>query len=380
MKVNFNSILENYNNEIENKLRGFNTDLDYLKYWVPSPNTVESVYNLISNFRECDIKDVIIEFDEDFLSPEQINKILKLKKKIGNIEYFVEDNKHNFRVKIEFKIFDSIKSEILTKVKKKKELYTSKIDLSFRKKLFNDSLKNLLMNYNYKVVENNNQSKKKLINIKKNFLENQLIFYIENESWILKDIEFFKKKEINDETNLIGNFIEIYKPVSLNLPFREVLDHSLIYFLYKYFKLDTKNIGIFHYENYGLIFIYLKKILKEVYTELNTKKGMFHAKVNKHYQNISNNWKEKTKEDKEKIINRLILNFCNDHKVEKNKINFKKIEDNFRIILDVEREISDSNINQSNYILMLENFFKKNCDFRIELFLGEKRDSNKLRL
>ena len=380
MKVNFNSILENYNNEIENKLRGFNTDLDYLKYWVPSPNTLESVYNLISNFRECDIKDVIIEFDEDFLSPEQINKILKLKKKIGNIEYFVEDNKHNFRVKIEFKIFDSIKSEILTKVKKKKELYTSKIDLSFRKKLFNDSLKNLLMNYNYKVVENNNQSKKKLINIKKNFLENQLIFYIENESWILKDIEFFKKKEINDETNLIGNFIEIYKPVSLNLPFREVLDHSLISFLYKYFRLDTKNIGIFHYENYGLIFIYLKKILKEVYTELNTKKGMFHTKVNKHYQNISNNWKEKTKEDKEKVINRLILNFCNDHKIEKNKINFKKIEDNFRIILDVEREISDSNINQSNYILMLENFFKKNCDFRIELFLGEKRDSNKLRL
>ena len=50
------------------------------------------------------------------------------------------------------------------------------------------------MNYNYKVVENNNQSKKKLINIKKNFLENQLIFYIENESWILKDIEFFKKR------------------------------------------------------------------------------------------------------------------------------------------------------------------------------------------
>ena len=126
MKVNFNSILENYNNEIENKLRGFNTDLDYLKYWVPSPNTLESVYNLISNFRECDIKDVIIEFDEDFLSPEQINKILKLKKKIGNIEYFVEDNKHNFRVKIEFKIFDSIKSEILTKVKKKKSYINPK--------------------------------------------------------------------------------------------------------------------------------------------------------------------------------------------------------------------------------------------------------------
>ncbi len=380
MKVNFNYILENYNNEIENKLRGFNTDLDYLKYWVPSPNTVDSVYNLISNFRECDIKDVTIEFDKNFLNSEQINKILKLKENIGNIEYFVEDNKHKFRVKIKFEIFDSIKSEIQTKVKKKEELYLSKIDLSFRKELFTDSLKKLLMNYNYKIIENNNQSKNKLINIKKNFLENQLTFYIENESWILKDIEFFKKKEINNDANLISNFIELYKPVSLNLPFREVLDHSLIYFLYRYFKLDIKNIGIFHYENYGLIFIYLKEILKEVYSELNTKEGMSHTKVNKHYQSISDDWKEKTNEDKEKIINGLILNFCNDHKVEKNKINFKKIEDNFRIILDVDREISNSNINQSNYILMLENFFKKNCDFRIELFLGEKRDSNKLRL
>ena len=135
MKVNFNSILENYNSEIENKLRGFNTDLDYLKYWVPSPNTVESVYNLISNFRECDIKDVTIEFNKNYLNSEQIDKILKLKENVGDIKYFFENNKHNFRVKIEFKIFDSIKSEIQTIIKKKEELYLSKIDLSFRKKL-----------------------------------------------------------------------------------------------------------------------------------------------------------------------------------------------------------------------------------------------------
>ena len=126
MKVNFNSILENYNSEIENKLRGFNTDLDYLKYWVPSPNTVESVYNLISNFRECDIKDVTIEFNKNYLNSEQIDKILKLKENVGDIKYLFENNKHNFRVKIEFKIFDSIKSEIQTIIKKKEEFYLSK--------------------------------------------------------------------------------------------------------------------------------------------------------------------------------------------------------------------------------------------------------------
>ena len=185
---------------------------------------------------------------------------------------------------------------------------------------------------------------------------------------------------MDDNSNLVDKFIKVYKPVCLNLPFREVLDHSLIYFFYKYFKLEIKNTGIFHYENYGLILIYLKNILKEVYGELNTKNGMSHIKVNKYYQSISNEWKKKTIEDKEKIINKLILDFCNDYKIEKNKINFKQIEDNFKIILDVDGEISNSNINQSNYILMLENYFKKNCDFRIELFLGEKRDSNKLRL
>tara|TARA_Y100000996_G_scaffold58541_1_gene39558 strand:+ start:939 stop:2081 length:1143 start_codon:yes stop_codon:yes gene_type:complete len=380
MKVNFNSILENYNSEIENKLRGFNTDLDYLKYWVPSPNTVESVYNLISNFRECDIKDVTIEFNKNYLNSEQIDKILKLKENVGDIKYFVENNKHNFSVKIEFKIFDSIKSEIQTIIKKKEELYLSKIDLSFRKKLFTESLKSFLNNYNYIDIQNEIKIKEKLIKIKKNFLENQLIFYIENDSWILKDIKFFKKNEMDDNSNLVDKFIKVYKPVCLNLPFREVLDHSLIYFFYKYFKLEIKNTGIFHYENYGLILIYLKNILKEVYGELNTKNGMSHIKVNKYYQSISNEWKKKTIEDKEKIINKLILDFCNDYKIEKNKINFKQIEDNFKIILDVDGEISNSNINQSNYILMLENFFKKNCDFRIELFLGEKRDSNKLRL
>ena len=87
---------------------------------------------------------------------------------------------------------------------------------------------------------------------------------------------------------------------------------------------------------------------------MNTKNGMSHIKVNKYYKSISNEWK-KTIEDKEKIINKLILDFCNDYKI-KNKINFKQIEDNFKIILDVDGEISNSNINQSNYILMLENF------------------------
>ena len=53
--------------------------------------------------------------------------------------------------------------------------------------------KDLLMNYNYKAVENNNQSKKKLINIKKNFLENQLIFYIEMKL-DFKRYRIFKKK------------------------------------------------------------------------------------------------------------------------------------------------------------------------------------------
>ena len=212
MKVNFNSILENYNSEIENKLRGFNTDLDYLKYWVPSPNTVESVYNLISNFRECDIKDVTIEFNKNYLNSEQIDKILKLKENVGDIKYFVE---------------------------------------SFRKKLFTESLKSFLNNYNYIDIQNEIKIKEKLIKIKKNFLENQLIFYIENDSWILKDIKFFKKNEMDDNSNLVDKFIKVYKPVCLNLPFREVLDHSLIYFFYKYFKLEIKNTGIFHYENNG---------------------------------------------------------------------------------------------------------------------------------
>ena len=120
LKINYNSILENYNKEIQSKLRGFNTDYDYLKYWVPSPDTVESIYNLIVNFRECGINDVSLEFNENFLNNENIKSILNLKNEVGELEYKISDKKIVFNIKIDGEKFDLIKSEISDKNQKKK--------------------------------------------------------------------------------------------------------------------------------------------------------------------------------------------------------------------------------------------------------------------
>ena len=38
MEINLDLLLKNYNSELVNKLRGFNDDVDYLQYWVPSSN------------------------------------------------------------------------------------------------------------------------------------------------------------------------------------------------------------------------------------------------------------------------------------------------------------------------------------------------------
>ena len=381
LKINYNSILENYNKEIQSKLRGFNTDYDYLKYWVPSPDTVESIYNLIVNFRECGINDVSLEFNENFLNNENIKSILNLKNEVGELEYKISDKKIVFNIKIDGEKFDLIKSEISDKnQKKKEESYVNKLDLKFKKNLFSDEFVKILNTQNINYEKNLFENTDNIIKIKKNFYENQITFFINKNQFELKGINVVETNSINVESNLIYKFINLYKPFAINLPFREVLDHSVIYFFHNYFPLNKKNHGIFHYENYGVAFQKFREILKEVYNDINLENDSLNLKVNNFYQKISESWKQKKIEDKEKITNEIILKFCENEEIEKKSICLKKIENDFKIILDVNDEIRKSNIFQKNYILMLENFFKKNCDFRIELFLGEKRDNNKLRL
>ena len=55
MEINLDLLLQNYNSELVNKLRGFNDEVDYLQFWVPSSNKKKSLFNLIDAMSQTNL-------------------------------------------------------------------------------------------------------------------------------------------------------------------------------------------------------------------------------------------------------------------------------------------------------------------------------------
>ena len=47
IKIDFNYLLDNYNTNLLDNLRGFGNENEYLKFWVPGTDNLKSFYNLI---------------------------------------------------------------------------------------------------------------------------------------------------------------------------------------------------------------------------------------------------------------------------------------------------------------------------------------------
>ena len=52
IKINFDKLLLDYNDQLGIKLRGDRSNLEYLQFWVPNENLVESLLNLIDSLKE----------------------------------------------------------------------------------------------------------------------------------------------------------------------------------------------------------------------------------------------------------------------------------------------------------------------------------------
>ena len=86
-------------------------------------------------------------------------------------------------------------------------------------------------------------------------------------------------------------------------------------------------------------------------------------------------------EKKVEVINRELINFCKKNYFSENlqDLSVKKIERDFKIVLNVSREFLNKQ-KTKNYLLELEEILKKNVDFRLEVFIKMMLDVSKLRV
>ena len=168
--------------------------------------------------------------------------------------------------------------------------------------------------------------------------------------------------------------LKIVKKTIENRPLREVKDHSLIYLIDILRPKNIKYQGIIHPDNEGKIFYDLKLFFLSAYKSLTKEE----RGLNQHYKSLSSSWKNLAKEKKMEILNKELINFCHKNNFSSKDLNVKKIDKNFKVVLNVGLKFSNEQ-KTKNYLLELEEILKKNVDFRIEVFISRMTDANKLR-
>lgn len=375
---NFDRLLNNYESELNNKLRDF--QVDNLKLWVPEENLIKSFFNLINSVNIEGCNDFSIEISKELLSKKKLepNKIIKLSKNFSKANF--TDKQENI-----FFFFSKIDS---------KKLNQLLIKLS-RETIFKNKNKNKIL----KVVKRKNylnhsdikklyykQSKSFLfIKTKKEIVDNKYYNYCteyKNYGLAIKLDPQEKSKII--AANFYGTenvremfFLERFCEKILNIPLFEVFEHGII-------KLEkvlrprsiTKKIkGVISPVARFQIFNLIHQLIKKIWF-LHCSKHEVPLK-NLYDRYPSDIWAQMQFNKKKIIIKKIIKKFENKVKL-KNLFYFESINsDNIRITIGVKQKIDQAKL--ANLILNFEKYIRQFIDKRIEVFYKEIRDENKLR-
>ena len=371
--INFKDLISNYDQNLLDNLRGFGKEDEYLKFWVPGTDNYQSFLNLIDALIESKIYKFEINFNEDLITAEFVNKVDELLENIsifsknffnGHYEINLEKSKY-----LEFKKNNkkNIENETKLEIDKTK---SAKIEINNENliSIYKDNLSRFLPN-NYfidKIDLNQNIYQEKF---------NQINLFFEIEKNIL--INIYHDSHHNTD---IEKLINIFFDTIIDKNIQEAADHGVIYLEEKLRVFDyTKvNPGIILPGQAGEYFNYLNSIIRKVFNSYKLKNNV-EFDINKNYFKTSLSWKSLPKENKlekiDKILN--IIRKENDL-IESGSIFVNNIENHFKINLNVDKNFSKLQ-SKKNILLDIEIRLKA-LDDTLEVFVEEILDQNKLRL
>tara|TARA_B100000963_G_scaffold360855_1_gene393482 strand:+ start:716 stop:1864 length:1149 start_codon:yes stop_codon:yes gene_type:complete len=373
LKINFNDLINNYDKNLLDNLRGFGKNEDYLKFWVPGTNNYQSFLNLIDALMESKIHEFKISLNN--VNNEK-NFLKNVKELLNDVSvYNKENNNENYVIKLD-------KLRYLDFKKKSKKVSDKglefKIDTTKIAKLekndenlifsYRDTLKNYYpkSHYSEKIKKNENTHMSKFDEIK---------LYFEIEKNIIVNV--FHDSSANTITEkLINTFFELI----INKNIQEAADHGVIYLeetIRNQKKIKVSE-GIILPRQGGEYFNILNNIIRNVFNEYKIKNNI-NFDINRNYFKISENWKNLSYKEKINKINKILFEIKDKYSVLTDKsILISKIENNFKINLDVDKNFSKLQ-SEKNILLEIETKLKT-LDQTLEVFIGEILDQNKLRL
>ena len=166
----------------------------------------------------------------------------------------------------------------------------------------------------------------------------------------------------------------------INKDIQEAADHGVIYLEEKIRVFNNAKIspGIILPRQAGQYFNVLNNIIRDVFSNYKIKNNL-KFDVNKNYFIMSEQWKSLSEKEKLQKIS-IVLDKIKSTNIslENDSISVNKIENNFKIYLDVDKNFSKLQ-REKNIILDIE-IKLKSLDNTLEVFVEEILDQNKLRL
>jgi hypothetical protein len=379
IKIDFNDLLDNYNTNLLDNLRGFGSDDEYLKFYVPGTSSIKSFYNLIDAFVECQQLEFVIFYRQDSLEKKIINEINIFLEKISIKKEITKDNLTNLEIKIDKILYKNFLDQKKYKIKENNSNNNKQNKIEAKDKILvfksQKKIEPLYLNNIYKIVANNFFSKKiidheNLFSGKINGCE--VNFIIENKiiTQVFHDCE-------NDKT--LKKLLDIFCDSCINKNIQEAADHSVIY-LEEKIRIENNQLikpGIILPSHAGTYFDDLNQLIREVFNEF-VKKNEIKFGINKNYYKKSYHWVNLSEEVKIQKIDLVLNEISQKHCLSKKSIIVQSIDSNFKVNLCVDKDFKDLQL-KKNILLETEVKLKK-LDDTLEVFVDEVLDKNKLRL
>ena len=100
IKIDFNDLIDNYNTNLLDNLRGFGSNEEYLKFYVPGTSSIKSFYNLIDALFEGHQLEFIIYYKKDTFEKKFIEEIDLFLKEVGIVEKITNENLISLKIGI----------------------------------------------------------------------------------------------------------------------------------------------------------------------------------------------------------------------------------------------------------------------------------------
>ena len=379
IKIDFNDLLDNYNTNLLDNLRGFGNNEEYLKFYVPGTSSIKSFYNLIDAFVECQQLEFVIFYKQDSFEKKLIDEMNIFLEKISINKEIIKNNFTNLEIKIDKILYKNFINQIKPKIKEigLSNIKQNKINAKDKILVFKSEKKieQSYLNNIHKIVTNNYFSKK-IIDHENLFLGkidgSEVKFIVENKiiTQAFHDCE-------NNKT--LKKLLDIFFDICINKNIQEAAEHSVIY-LEEKIRIENDQLiksGIILPSHAGTYFDNLNLIIRQVFNEF-VKKNEIKFGINKNYFKKSYHWINLSEEAKIQKIDLVLNEISQKHGLINQSIIVQSIDSNFKVNLGVDKNFKDLQL-KKNILLEIEIKIKK-LDDTLEVFVDEVLDKNKLRL